>query len=267
MNIDNIIRSDFPNNVPVELLSSFLVMLIIIVLSFIIYFKQKKMKPLEKPRGITSLMEILIEYMDKKTGEDMGILHVSLSPYFMCLFAYIFLGFIVGIIGIPNLIYLGEDSQFNSNKLFTALPNPFTNLAFPMIIGFITWILIQAISIRFKKAKYLKQFVSPIPGVGLFTVFSPLISLSLRLFGNAFAGFCLSTITYFAFSQIVNGLGLILVPAIMPFFHAYFDLFAGFIQSLVFMTLSMMDIANEGPSIEEQLSMVSGRYKLLKDLQ
>ena len=95
MNIDNIIRSDFPNNVPVELLSSFLVMLIIIVLSFIIYFKQKKMKPLEKPRGITSLMEILIEYMDKKTGEDMGILHVSLSPYFMCLFAYIFLGFFV----------------------------------------------------------------------------------------------------------------------------------------------------------------------------
>ena len=153
MNIDNIIRSDFPNNVPVELLSSFLVMLIIIVLSFIIYFKQKKMKPLEKPRGITSLMEILIEYMDKKTGEDMGILHVSLSPYFMCLFAYIFLGFIVGITGIPNLIYLGEDSQFNSNKLFTALPNPFINLVFPLIIGFITWILIQAISIRFKKAK------------------------------------------------------------------------------------------------------------------
>ena len=166
MNIDNIIRSDFPNNVPVELLSSFLVMLIIIVLSFIIYFKQKKMKPLEKPRGITSLMEILIEYMDKKTGEDMGILHVSLSPYFMCLFAYIFLGFIVGITGIPNLIYLGEDSQFNSNKLFTALPNPFINLVFPLIIGFITWILIQTISIRFKKAKYLKQFVSPIPGVG-----------------------------------------------------------------------------------------------------
>lgn len=266
MNIDNILNSDFPNNIPVEFVTSILVMLIIIIFSFVIYFKQKKVKALDKPKGIVSLFEMAVEYMDKKTGEDMGVMHLSVTPYFMCLAAYIFLGFIVGMSGIPNVIYLGEKSQFNSSNLFTALPNTFTNLAFPLIIGLISWTLIQACSIRFNRFKYLKQFVSPIPGVGLLTVFSPLISLSFRLFGNALAGYCLSTITYFAFESMLNGFGLIAVPFIMPFFHAYFDIFSGFIQTLVFVTLSMMDISNEGPSIEEQLEMVSLKYTLTKSL-
>ncbi len=266
MNIDNILNSDFPNNIPVELITSFLVMLIIIIFSFVVYFKQKKVKPLDKPKGVVSLMEMAVEFIDKKTGEDMGVLHLNVAPYFLCLAIYIFLGFLIGMMGIPNFIYLGEKSQLNSSKLFTALPNTFTNLAFPLIIGLISWILIQACSIRFNKAKYLKQFVSPIPAVGLLTVFSPLISLSFRLFGNALAGFCLSTITYFAFQSMLNGFGLIAVPFVMPFFHAYFDLFSGFIQTLVFVTLSMMDIANEGPSVEEQLQMVSLKYSLTRDL-
>ena len=196
MNTDNIFSGDFPNNLPVEFLTSIVVMLIIIILSFVIYFKQKKVKPLDKPKGIVSIMECAIEKMDYKVNSDMGVLHASLSPYFMCLSAYMFLGFIVGMMGIPNLVYLGENSQFNSSKLFTALPNPFTNLAFPLIIGAISWVLIQACSLRFNKASYFKQFVGPIPFVGMVTVFSPMISLSLRLFGNALAGYCLSTITY-----------------------------------------------------------------------
>lgn len=266
MNTDRIFDSDFPNNIPVELLSSLIVMLIIIIFSFVVYFKQKKVDPLDKPKGIVAIMEMAIEKMDNKIGTEMGPLHLSISPYFMCLAAYIFLGFILGMTGFPVLIYLGENSQFDSSKLFTALPNTFTNLTFPLIIGLISWILIQACNIRFNKVKYLKQFVSPIPVVGVLTVFSPLISLTFRLFGNALAGFCLSTITYFAISQIANGFGLILVPAVMPFFHAYFDIFSGFIQTLVFVTLSMMDIANEGPSVDEQLQMVSLKYSLTKEL-
>lgn len=257
MNTDNILSFDFFKVLPPEFLTSLLVMVVICVFSFVLYFKQKKYKALDKPKGIVNLMEVAIEYFENMTNENMGRAYKPMIPYFMVLAFYILLGFVVGMMGIPNLVYLGEDSLLNSSKLFSALPNPFTNLTFPLCIGLITWVLIQFNSLRYNHLSYFKQFFSPIPLVGFGTVWAPMISLSLRLFGNAFAGFCLSTIVYVAFSQILSGIGLVLVPAVMPFFHAYFDLFSGFIQTLVFVTLTMMDIAQEGPDQEEQMKAIS----------
>lgn len=257
MNIDNILSMDFLKVLPAEFITSCLVMLIICVLSIVVYFKQKKYKALDKPKGIVNLMEVVIEYFENMTKDNMGYAYKPMTPYFIVLAFYILLGFVIGMMGLPNLIYVGEDAILNSSKLFSALPNPFINLTFPLSIGLLTWILIQWNSLRYNHMGYFKQFVSPIPVVGLATVWAPMISLSLRLFGNAFAGFCLSTMIYVAFDQILSGLGLILVPAVMPFFHAYFDLFSGYIQTLVFVTLTMMDIAQEGPDQEEQMKAIS----------
>ena len=38
-----------------------------------------------------------------------------------------------------------------------------------------------------------------------------------------------------------------MAPVITPILHAYFDLFAGFIQTLVFVTLTMVLIGNDMP--------------------
>ena len=60
------------------------------------------------------------------------------------------------------------------------------------------------------------------------------------------------TLLYNALSNIGGGFGLIASPFVMPFMHAYFDAFSGFIQSLVFVMITMMDIAQEAPSEEAQ---------------
>ncbi|MFA6829764.1 MAG: FoF1 ATP synthase subunit a [Bacilli bacterium] len=257
MNFENILNNNFIKMISPEFITSIIVMLIICIFSFVVYFKQKKYTALDEPKGIVNIMEFAIDTFDDQVRENMGVSYVHMSFYFMVLSAYIFLGFIVGMIGIPNFIYLGEDSIMNSSHLFASLTNPFTNIAFPLMIGLVTWIATQANSIRYSHWGYLKQFVSPIPLVGFLSLFSPLISITMRLFGNAFAGFCLSTIVYVALSQLFNGFGLLVSPVIMPFFHAYFDLFSGFIQTLIFMTLSMINIAQQGPDQEEQIAALS----------
>ena len=256
MNYGNLLNNDFLKVMPSEFITSLIVMVLICAFSFTVYFKQKKADPLKKPKGIVNIMEMVVEYFDNKTKGDMGYIYLPLAGYFAVLAAYIFLGFFIGMMGIPNFIYVGEDAILNSNKLFASLGNPFTNLAFPLLIGLITWTLMQIVAIRYSRWGYLKQFVSPIPAVGLLTIWAPFISISLRLFGNALAGFALSTLIYTAFKYLFSHfLGLIAVPVVMPLFHAYFDLFSGFIQTLVFVTLTMMNIAQNGPSSEEIAAM------------
>lgn len=258
MNMDNILRTDFFNVLPPEFLTSMIVMLIIIVLSFVIYHKQKHYDPLkDSPKGIVNVTEKGIEIFDNYVTGNMGPDFSNFGGYIMVLGMYIFFGFLVGMTGFPNFIYLGEDSLMNSSHLFSGLSNPFTNIAFPLDIAILTFAITQAIAVKYSHWGYFKQFIAPIPFINLIEMWAPLISLSLRLFGNAFAGFCLSTIVYQAIDGIAGGWGLVLVPGVMPFFHAYFDVFSGFIQALIFVTLSMMDIAQGAPSIEQQMEKVS----------
>ena len=78
---------------------------------------------------------------------------------------------------------------------------------------------------------------------------SPLISLSMRLFGNILSGSILMYLVYSltgwlsSFIIDFNFLG----PIVAPILHAYFDIFAGCIQTLVFVTLSSILIMMENP--------------------
>ena len=88
-------------------------------------------------------------------------------------------------------------------------------------------------------------------------MWSPLLSLSLRLFVNATAGGVLLTLVY----SFMNGLGDEVInaaneslhagafrtPFVTPILHAYFDLFSGLIQTLVFISLSIILIGSEKP--------------------
>lgn len=261
MNFDNVLNPKFAKMISPEFLVSMVTMLIIIILSFVIYFKQKNVDPLEKPKGIVNVAETIIDWADKQVN---GLMHCprwfgNFAGYIIPLFMYIFIGFFIGMMGIPNFFFIGSKADgyiYNETKLFTALPNPFTNLAFTLSISFITVVMIEATKLRAQKFNYWKQFVFTFPPlIPLVTNFSPMISLGIRLFGNSFAGYCIMTLLYNALANIGGGFGLIAGPVIMPFMHAYFDAFSGFIQSLVFVMITMMDIAQEAPSEESQEEM------------
>jgi F-type H+-transporting ATPase subunit a len=250
MNTDKILNQDFLRMMPAEFITSMLVILTIIILTFVVYFKGRKADPLKPSKGIVGIAEMAVEFADNQVGEIMGPAFKGFAGFAIPVSLYICLGFLYGMIGIPNLIVIpGNDSL----GLFKALPSPFTNLAFPLTLGFITFVLIQAFALHFQHFKYFSRFVAPIPFVNLLAMWAPMISLSLRLFGNAFAGFCLETLLYNLFNTMIPGQwGLVLAPVPMAFIHFYFDLFGGIIQTLVFIMITMMDIAQEGPEIETE---------------
>jgi F-type H+-transporting ATPase subunit a len=81
--------------------------------------------------------------------------------------------------------------------------------------------------------------------LNLIEVVTPLISISFRLWGNIFAGGVIVTLWYFLFGYlnsfipVIGVLGLLTGIVAVPI-HAYFDVFVGIIQALVFTMLTVV---------------------------
>lgn len=229
---------------PPEFLSSLLAMLIVIIIAVVVRIKLNSFDPLKKPKGFLHIVEILIEFSDKQVKELMGDQFEGFGGYILALGLYIILGFIIGMIGIPNFF------QPNTSYYLQAMPNPFTNTAMPLSIAFCTFILTHYTAIKYKKWSYFKRYIEPIPiflPINLVTMWSSMLSLTLRLFGNALAGYCVITLIYVGFSYMfpISGTGLVLTPLLAPIAHIYFDLFDGAIQLMVFCMLTMINISSE----------------------
>ena len=80
-------------------------------------------------------------------------------------------------------------------------------------------------------------------------MWSNVLSLTLRLFGNALAGYCVITLIYVGIGTIIpplgNYSGLALTPLLAPIAHLYFDIFDGLIQLAVFCILTMINVSTE----------------------
>ena len=148
-------------------------------------------------------------------------------PYFAMLFCYLIVANISGLIG------------------FDA---PTSNYSITLAMTIITFVLIQFNAIRKKGIKeYIKGNVWP--PTNIFGTIAPLISLSFRIFGNILSGSILMSLLYqftgWLSSLIIPTTVNFLGPVIAPVFHVYFDLFAGVIQTLVFVTISSILIMME----------------------
>lgn len=254
MDFEKIIQPISWDTLPPEFLASILAMISIIVLSIVIYFKAKKYSPLDKPSGFMHLVEIMVNFADDKVSELMGKPFRNYGGYIIVVGMYIFFGFFIGMIGLPNVF------QPNSSWYLEALPNPFTNLAMPLSLALITFALTHLTAMKYKKWKYFERYIEPMPlflPINLVTMWSNVLSLTLRLFGNALAGYCIITLIYVGLGTSLpptgSFTGLALTPVLAPFAHLYFDLFDGAIQLCVFTMLTMISISNEYVSEEDVL--------------
>ena len=235
-----------------ETISSLLVVGILTLLCIYIAIRARFADPLKKPKGILFLAEFGVTFFDGLVESLMGKRYRGFGGFIMAIAVYLFLAFIFGL---------------------TGLPAPITNLATPLSLGLTTFILIHANAIRFQKFRYFKRYIEPIPlflPINLISMWAPLLSLTMRLFGNALAGWTLMTLLYSAIGGIGDAViesagqamnvGGFIAPFVTPVLHAYFDLFSGFIQTTVFLFLSMIFIANEGPEDDiEELSVKGGK--------
>ena len=235
-----------------ETISSLILIGIISLLAIYICIRSRFADPLKKPKGILFLAEVGVNFFDGLVESLMGPRYRGFGGFIMAIATYLFLAFIWGL---------------------TGLPAPVTYLATPLSLGLITFVLIHLNSIRFTRFRYFKRYIEPIPfflPINLISMWAPLLSLTMRLFGNALAGWTLMTLLYAALNGIggtvieaagqAMGAGSFVAPIVTPILHAYFDLFSGLIQTVVFLFLSMIFIANEGPEDDDiqELSVKGG---------
>ena len=114
--------------------------------------------------------------------------------------------------------------------------------------------------------RYVEPFAVFLP-INLLSMWAPLLSMTLRMFGNALVGWvllgllngALESLSASVFSFINSGANqLFFVPIATPLLHAYFDLFSGFVQTMVFVFLTVLFISQEHPDdIESGIVSVS----------
>ena len=228
----------FSLDIPGEVISSLIVMLIIIVLAIFIAILAHFQDPLKKPKGLLLLAEIGVKFFDDFVKDLTGSALPNFGGFIMGVATYLFLSFIFGI---------------------TGLPSPVTYMAVPLSLGLTTFLLIHLTSAKFTKFAYFKRYVDPLPvflPVNLLSMWAPLLSLTLRLFGNAIAGWALLTIVESALRDVSASLfsfiqsewnQIFLAPIPLALLHAYFDLFSGLIQTVVFISLTAIFIGQEIP--------------------
>lgn len=105
-------------------------------------------------------------------------------------------------------------------------PNADLNMTLAMAL--IVTVLVQYYGIQANGAGYFREFKNP---MAVIEVFSRILSLSLRLFGNIFGGEVLVTVMY--------ALTFVFVPTLF----LVLELFFGFIQALVFAVLTIIFIS------------------------
>lgn len=190
-----------------------------------------------KPKGVVLLTLMIVEMVDNMVTNAVRKERAKkLAPYIGSIAIYIFISNISGLFGFDP---------------------PTSNFSVTFTLALITFVLVQSTAIKTNGVGgYLHGFIEPMPLFVIMNFFgkvAPLISMPMRLFGNILSGGIILSLIYtftgYLSSLIIPFIGgfNFIGPIIAPVFHAYFDVFAGFIQMFIFITLTIVYIGNELP--------------------
>lgn len=221
------------------IISSLVIMGIVAILAIIIGIQAHFHDPMKKPKGLLLLAESFVNYLNGWCRNIMGVEPGSWPGYFLCLFTYLFMAFAWSITGFPSVI---------------------DYLVAPLCLSIVMFVLIQVTALRYQGFRYFHRYVEPIKlwlPINLITMWTPIISTSLRMFGNCLAGsvvigllnWFLKSVSSSVLSSFIQGgvSQIFLGPVVIAIFNLYFGLFSGFIQTLVFASLNGVWIGQEIP--------------------
>lgn len=221
-------------NFPVtnSLLTTWLVLLLIIIAAFIIKFTYQKI-----PSGLQNFAEFLLESFYNFAKSIAGEKTKVIFPLTMTIFIFILFNNWAGLF--PGVGSLGIWEELHGEKIFIPLfRSGSADLNTTLALAIISVISIQYYGIKeqgfFKYGSKFINLKSPVDFfVGFLEIiseFSKIISFAFRLFGNIFAGEVLLTILVF------------LVPVLVTVPFLGLELFIGFVQALVFAVLTLVFI-------------------------
>lgn len=217
----------FLDGIPVTetVVNTWLIMIVLVVLSIL------GTKSFEKvPKGRQNVTELVVDMLNKLTIQTMGEDKKAYAPYMNTLFLLLLFMNLLGLFG---------------------LRPPTADLNTTMGMAIMTFVLIHGSGIRKKGVGgYFKGFAEPFVFMIPLNIMGELatpISLSFRLFGNIVGGVIVIALSYGGLTALSEMVGLSALPifqgAIPVVLHAYFDIFAGVLQSFIFAMLTMVFVA------------------------
>ncbi|MDD7316047.1 MAG: F0F1 ATP synthase subunit A [Bacillales bacterium] len=221
-----------------ECIVAWAVILILIVLAIIVGIKARRADPLKQHKGLLFIAEWAVEKLDSFVLDTMGPGFEHFAGLFLGIIPFLFMSFILGVAG---------------------LPTPMNNLCVPLSLALFTFGMIHFTSMKYTKWRYFKRYIDPIPiflPINLLSMWAPLLSITLRMFGNAIVGWVLLALVDWALDYGVSIIG------VTPLLHAYFDLVSGLIQTLVYVYLTSLLVAQERP---EELEIVAEQIPARKE--
>ena len=195
--------------VPTAIAVTWLIMLIIMVLTLVFVRNFKVEKPTSK---VQIVVEMLVEFINNFFGGILGKEGKAYIPYLGTVLIYIVIANMIGMFGITP---------------------PTKDLRVTAGLAIMSIILIEWSGIRQKGVKgWLKGFIEPIPfllPINILEVFIRPLSLCMRLFGNVLGAYIVMELIH-----------MVCKPVLPMVFSMYFDLFDGVIQAYVFVFLTSL---------------------------
>ena len=209
---------------------------------FCLFFHRAARRPQQgAPSGFTNLVEMIVEFVDKNVKDILHAKNEVIAPLALTVFVWVVLMNTMDLVPVDWLPFLAQTLAGDPHLYFKVVPTTDPNITFGMSITI--FILIIYYSIKVKGVggfvgelalqpfgKYLIPFNLLLEGVTLLT--KPL-SLSLRLFGNLYAGELIF--------MLIAMLGYFQLP--LHFVWAVFHILVVLLQAFVFMMLTIVYLA------------------------
>lgn len=217
---------EFSNGVFITetVINTWIIMAVLVIVSIILTRNMKLV-----PEGKQNVAEIIVTMLTGLVGSSMGKDKIGFTPYMGTLMIYIMIANLWGLIG---------------------LRAPTADLNTTFALSILTFFLIHGFAIKRKGVGgWIKgQFLEPVAVLFPLNVISEIatpVSLAFRLFGNIVGGMIIMTLVYSALGSILSGvlpipIFMLGIPAVL---HAYFDVFAGVLQSFIFTMLTMVFVS------------------------
>lgn len=213
-------------NITQTMMNTWIIIIFLTIVALIIRSKINKFTEVPTTK-LQNIVELIIESMENFTIQNMGEQYKYFGNWFFGVFCFILTSNYIGLLS------------------FRA---PTADLGTTLALALVTFTLIHFMGIKANKGAYFKGYFEP------FALLLPLniigeiatpISLSLRLFGNILGGTIIMGLVNSALRQTNVIIQVIGFGGITPILHAYFDVFAGFLQTFIFVILSMTFIKDK----------------------
>ncbi len=213
-----------------SILTTFIVSSLLVLVALLVNKNLKKI-----PNRSQSVVEMLIEIMYKMVESVAPHNAKEFFPYIMTIFIFVLFSNLFGLLPGVGTFGISEASE-GAHKLIPLIRPPTSDLNTTLALALMSVVMTQYFGLKHLGYKiYLKKyfnFNSVIDGfVGFLELIAELakiLSFTFRLFGNVFAG------------EVLLSVMLALVPILIPLPFFGLELFAGFIQAVVFAILTLV---------------------------